>query len=115
MPTLFQQSVYNALKKIPKSKVTTYAYLAKYLGCNCPQAVGQALKRNPHAPETPCHRVVASDLSIGGYSGARTGQLIQKKIALLSQEGVSIKNGKVSPNAVFDFSNLTTSISHNKK
>ena len=91
MPTLFQQSVYNALKKIPKSKVTTYAYLAKYLGCNCPQAVGQALKRNPHAPETPCHRVVASDLSIGGYSGARTGQLIQKKSHCYLKKGLVLK------------------------
>ena len=106
MSTLFQQNVYNAVQKIPRSTVTTYAYLARYLGCNSAQAVGQALKRNPNAPEIPCHRVIASDLSIGGYSGATTGELIQKKIMLLRQEGVIVKNGKVAPSAVFDFSKL---------
>nr|MBF0223184.1 MGMT family protein [Desulfobulbaceae bacterium] len=86
--TPFQEKVYQALKTVPKGKVTTYKYLAEAVGSNCPLAIGQALKRNPYAPEVPCHRVIKSDLSIGGYSGARSGDLVQKKKDLLQQEGV---------------------------
>ncbi|WP_119344739.1 MGMT family protein [Facilibium subflavum] len=105
--TFFQQRVYDALQKIPPAKVTTYALLAKYLQCGSAQAIGQALKRNPNAPLVPCHRVVKSDLSIGGYSGHTEGQLVEKKLALLKQEGVLIdQDNRVDPSCVFDFKNV---------
>ncbi|MBR9700543.1 MGMT family protein [Candidatus Woesearchaeota archaeon] len=95
MTTDFQERVYSKLKKVPKGKVTTYKELALAIGCGSSQAVGQALKRNPYAPKVPCHRVVASDSSIGGFSGHRKGKEIKKKIAILKKEGVEIKDSKV--------------------
>ena len=88
-PTKFEQSVYDAICKIPKGKVTTYKLLAKTLNCGSNQAVGQALKRNPFAPEVPCHRVIATNLSLGGFSGQTEGPKIAKKRRLLKSEGVT--------------------------
>lgn len=66
--TDFQKRVYDALKLIPKGKVTTYKLLGDFVGCRSSQAIGQALTRNPHAPQVPCHRVVKTDGTIGGYA-----------------------------------------------
>ena len=87
--TVFQQKVYNALKQIPKGKVTTYKILASYLNCGSAQAIGQALKKNPFAPEVPCHRVIKTDFHIGGYIGEMAGSKIEKKKKLLEKEGVT--------------------------
>lgn len=55
---------------IPKGRVSTYGDLAKALSPpSCARAVGQAMRRNPFAPRVPCHRVIASDLRLGGFSG----------------------------------------------
>ena len=86
--TDFQKKVYDALLEIPSGKVTTYALLASYIGCASSQAVGQALKKNPCAPKVPCHRVIKSDLSIGGFMGEAVGESIKDKINLLESEGV---------------------------
>ena len=59
-PTAFESQVYGALGEIPRGRVATYAALAARLDCGSAQAVGQALKRNPFAPEVPCHRVIRS-------------------------------------------------------
>ncbi len=68
--TPFQKKVYQALLKIPKGQVRTYAQVAQMIGKpKAARAVGQALKRNRWAPAIPCHRVVASDGTLGGYSG----------------------------------------------
>ncbi len=93
--TDFQRRVYEALLCVPKGKVTTYAQLAKAVGCGSPRAVGQALRRNPFAPEVPCHRVIASDLTIGGFSGQRCGELIDQKLRLLESEGVTFNQGRL--------------------
>ncbi len=67
--TPFQRKVYEALLKIPKGQVRTYAQIARMIGRpKAARAVGQALKRNRWAPEIPCHRVIASDGTLGGYS-----------------------------------------------
>ena len=66
----------------------TYAALARALHCGSAQAVGQALKRNPYAPEVPCHRVIRSDMTIGGYAGETGGAKRKKKLRLLKNEGV---------------------------
>jgi methylated-DNA-[protein]-cysteine S-methyltransferase len=87
-PTDFEQRVYDLLGKIPRGKVTTYAEMARVLDCGSAQAIGQALKRNPYAPEVPCHRVIKTDLTIGGYSGETSGVKLRKKLDLLSSEGV---------------------------
>jgi methylated-DNA-[protein]-cysteine S-methyltransferase len=88
MVTAFQSKVYEALCEVPKGTVTTYGALARRIGCGSAQAVGNALRNNPYAPRVPCHRVIAADLSIGGFQGKREGTAIQRKRALLASEGV---------------------------
>lgn len=103
--TDFQRRVYAAVRRIPRGSVTTYRLLAMALGRggSC-RAVGQALRANPLAPKTPCHRVIASDLSIGGFRGATEGTAIARKTALLEREGVAFANGKLcDPGRVFRF------------
>jgi methylated-DNA-[protein]-cysteine S-methyltransferase len=85
--TEFQMRVYSAIQKIPKGKITSYGALAKVLGSS-PRAVGQALRNNPFAPIVPCHRVVAAEGKLGGFSGQTSGEKLQKKMKLLSDEGV---------------------------
>jgi len=88
----FQTRVLELISKIPKGKVTTYKEVARALGSprSC-RAVGNALARNPHPLEIPCHRVVRSDARIGGY---RLGS--RRKARLLLDEGVEIRGGKVN-------------------
>lgn len=96
LPTPFETRVYEALRKIPRGRVTTYRALARYLECGSARAVGQALKRNPFAPEVPCHRVVRGDRSLGGFHGVTQGDWIRKKRELLLSEGVKFSSdGKV--------------------
>ena len=84
--TPFQRKVYLELLNVPAGKTITYGELAQRIGCRSAQAVGQALKRNPFAPEVPCHRVVAANGSIGGYMGKREGELVERKRKLLQEE-----------------------------
>ena len=68
--TKFQIKVWKYLKTIKKGSVLTYSDVAK--GINKPKAVravANAIGRNPYAPKIPCHRVIRSDGSLGGYSG----------------------------------------------
>ena len=86
--TNFQLKVWKYLKKIPKGKVKTYKQVA--IAINNPKsarAVANACAKNPYAPKIPCHRVIRSDGSVGGYSG-RGG--IKKKLRLLRSEKVAI-------------------------
>jgi methylated-DNA-[protein]-cysteine S-methyltransferase len=102
--TEFQKRVYAATEKIPQGKVTTYKYLAKAIGCASSRAVGQALSVNPFAPKVPCHRVIRSDLTIGGFSGQIEGPQIAKKKALLREEGVQFAGDRLSnPDDVYAF------------
>lgn len=84
--TPFQRRVYLELLNVPSGETLTYGELARRIGCRSAQAVGQALKRNPFAPDVPCHRVVAADGSLGGYNGMREGGQIERKRRLLEQE-----------------------------
>jgi len=90
--SLFQEKVYRVVKRIPKGRVTTYRDVARAIGSpRAARAVGNALNKNPYAPMVPCHRVVRSDGSVGGFaSGAN------KKEAMLRKEGVLIKNHKIN-------------------
>ena len=93
--TEFQSKVYAATSDIPRGMVTTYKLLGDSIGCRCSQAVGQALRRNPFAPKVPCHRVISSMLTIGGFQGNRNGKSISEKLKLLSAEGVKFVDGKL--------------------
>jgi methylated-DNA-[protein]-cysteine S-methyltransferase len=91
--TPFQRAVWEALKRIPEGRVTTYGDIAAYLGTGAVRAVGNAVGKNPDAPGVPCHRVIPADGSIGHYSGAGG---VGRKIALLEAEGISVENGKIT-------------------
>ena len=77
--------------------MTTYKALAEKLGTKAYRAVGQAMRCNPYAPEVPCHRVVASDGTIGGFSGKwdPNSKEVKRKILLLRKEGVKVKGNKI--------------------
>ena len=83
--TKFQIKVWNYLKKIPKGKVRTYADVAKAIGKPLAvRAVANAIGKNPYPPKIPCHRVIRSDGSLGGYSGK--GGIEQKRHLLISEK-----------------------------
>ncbi len=84
--TEFQRKVYLELLNVPCGETITYGELARRIGCRSAQAVGQALKRNPFAPDVPCHRVIAADGTLCGFAGQRDGDMIEKKRALLDSE-----------------------------
>ena len=94
-PTPFEKRVYDAVKRIPRGRVATYKAVAAYVGCGSCRAVGQALMRNPYAPKVPCHRIISSDLSIGGFQGRRRGSAIGAKRRLLATEGVRFREGRL--------------------
>jgi len=83
------------MTKIPSGKVTTYGLIAKKLDTKAYRAVGNACRNNPYAPRVPCHRVVKSDGTIGGFAGKTKGKTVQNKIELLRREKVQVKDGKI--------------------
>jgi O-6-methylguanine DNA methyltransferase len=87
-PSAFPARVFEALQAVPVGCVTTYAALAAQIDCASPQAVGQALRKNTNSPTVPCHRVVRSDGSPGGFFGSSATQEVARKVALLMDEGV---------------------------
>ena len=86
----FNEKCYQVLRKIPKREVTPYKALANKLNTKAYRAVGNAMNKNPNAPNTPCHRVINSNGNLGGFA---TG--IKNKIKLLKSEGIKIKNNKI--------------------
>ena len=86
----FNQRCYEVLKKVPKGRVTTYKAIANALGTKAYRAVGNAMNKNPNAPQVPCHRVVGVDGSLTGYAFG-----LDKKIEILKAEGVEVKNNKI--------------------
>ena len=92
MATDLQQRVWEALKMIPRGRVTTYGDIARYLGTSAVRAVGSAVGKTPEAPMGPCHRVVLGDGRIGQYSGSEG---VEMKIALLEEEGVTVSGGRI--------------------
>jgi methylated-DNA-[protein]-cysteine S-methyltransferase len=83
--TKFQLKVWNYLKKIPKGKVKSYLEVAKGIGKpKAFRAVANAVGKNPYPPLIPCHRVIRSDGSLGGYSGK--GGIKEKRRLLLLEK-----------------------------
>ena len=81
----YSRRVLSFLLKVPVGYVTTYGALAKAAGGGA-RAVGRVMAMNPFAPLIPCHRVVRSDFSIGGYGGEVVGQGVKMKHAILQRE-----------------------------
>ena len=78
--TKFQIKVWKYLRKIPKGSIKNYSEVAKALGNPLAvRAVANAIGKNPYPPKIPCHRVIRSDGSLGGYSG-KGGVKTKKKL-----------------------------------
>lgn len=84
MDTTFRDKIYQLARKIPRGKVATYGQLAALAGRpKAARAVGGFMRTNPDAPRTPCHRVVAKNGALTGYS-MKWG-VVTKKQMLLSE------------------------------
>lgn len=89
----FREKVYEITKMIPRGKVATYGQIARLAGKpKASRAVGYFMKTNKLIPIVPCHRVVAADGSLTGYSAFEG---IKTKKRMLIAEGVRFKNNKV--------------------
>ncbi|MFA7745053.1 methylated-DNA--[protein]-cysteine S-methyltransferase [Salinicoccus roseus] len=85
--TSFQRRVWNRLRDIPYGQTISYKALAADCGGpNHSRAVANANGRNPISIIVPCHRVIASDGTLGGYTGG-----VGKKRRLLEIEGLDIR------------------------
>jgi O-6-methylguanine DNA methyltransferase len=76
----YTQQVLKATKQIPFGYLSSYGAIADAVGGG-PRAVGNIMANNPFSPYVPCHRVVKSDFTLGGYSGG-----LKIKYQLLSRE-----------------------------
>jgi O-6-methylguanine DNA methyltransferase len=85
--TDFEKRVYKATLAIPKGEVRSYKWVAGTIGNprSC-RAVGNALNKNPYAPTVPCHRVIKSDGSVGGFALG-----LKMKRRLLKREGIDLR------------------------
>ena len=82
----FTQKVLKIVAKIPRGKVMSYGEVAAAAGSpGAARAVGNIMKHN-NEPKIPCHRVIKSDGSLGGYNG-----LQGTKRKLLLKEGIRLK------------------------
>ena len=83
--TPFQRAVWLACMSIPEGRTRSYKWVAERIGRpKAFRAVGSALGKNPFAPTVPCHRVIAADGTLGGFS-APGGLKAKRK--LLRREG----------------------------
>lgn len=90
----FKEKVYQISAKIPKGKVATYGQVARLAGSpGAARAVGLLMKNNPDLKIVPCHRVVASDGRLTGYS---VGHGLTTKREMLIREGVEFSEEKVN-------------------
>ena len=86
--TKFQVKVWKYLKRIPIGSIKTYSQVAKAIGKPLAvRAVANAIAKNPYPLQIPCHRVIRSNGSLGGYSG-KGGLKTKKK--LLKKEGIIV-------------------------
>jgi len=86
-----EEKVYRKLLEVPSGYVTTYGELAKAINLkNGQRVVGQIMKNNPFPIIVPCHRVVKSDGSVGGYAYG-----VERKKNMLTKEGLKINENKI--------------------
>ena len=86
----FNYSCYKLVSLIPRGKISTYKEIAIALNTHAFQAVGSAMANNSNLLVVPCHRVIKSNGSVGGYALG-----VKKKTSLLIAEGLPIKDGVV--------------------
>lgn len=108
--TPFRKQTLTLLCRIPPGRWSTYQAMSDYISATshktCARAVGSAMRNNPFAPEVPCHRILSSDGSIGGFKGdwGAEGKYAGDKRRLLGEEGVKFDSGgKVKGQAFRDF------------
>ena len=90
--TAFQQSVWAALRAIPPGTTASYAEIARRVGRpKAVRAVGSACGANPVMPVVPCHRVLRTDGSLGGY-----GFGLDRKRTLLDREKQAVRPAPVA-------------------
>ena len=91
MATVFEEKTWKLLSKIPSGRVSTYKEIAIALGNpKAARAIGNSCNANPFSPRVPCHRVVKSNGSLGGYAKGSA------KARLLKKEGIEIKNNRIT-------------------
>ena len=87
-----EEKIYKKLLKVPSGYVTTYGELAKAINLkNGQRVVGRIMKNNPFPVIVPCHRVVKSDCTVGGYAYGT-----ERKKHMLVKEGLKINDNKIS-------------------
>jgi O-6-methylguanine DNA methyltransferase len=108
--TPFRKQTLTLLCRIPSGRWSTYQAMSDHITATshktCARAVGNAMRNNPFAPEVPCHRILSSDGSIGGFGGhwGEEGKFAGKKKELLGEEGVRFDSkGKVKGQPFRDF------------
>jgi len=84
--THFQQAVWRAIAALPPGRTASYGDIARTIKSG-PRAVGGACGANPICVAVPCHRVLAANGRVGGYSGGRG---LPTKRLLLQHEGISL-------------------------
>ena len=90
MNIINKENLYQLLIQIPKGRVTSYKIIAEKMGIKAYRAVGKIIGKNRDFINIPCHRVVNHNSNIGGYALG-----VEKKITLLKQEGIIIKDYKI--------------------
>jgi O-6-methylguanine DNA methyltransferase len=87
----FQRSVLLSCRSVPWGSVVSYGDLALRAGSgHAVRAAATVMRKNPFPLVIPCHRVICSDGTIGGFMGAETGATIELKRKLLEREGITI-------------------------
>lgn len=94
--TPFQRRVWDALCRIPPGETRSYAEIGREVGCRAARAIGQANGRNPIPILIPCHRVVAADGSLGGYSGGE-GPATKRYLLQLERRATAAPRGGSFP------------------
>ncbi|MBM5805225.1 MAG: MGMT family protein [Candidatus Verstraetearchaeota archaeon] len=90
----FEYSVLDFVRQVPKGKVVSYGDVAAAAGSpGASRAVGGIMADHTLTYVVPCHRVVKSDLTVGGYGGSMEGS--SRKEKRLIEEGVTIINGRI--------------------
>lgn len=92
----FRRRVWDALRRIPPGETRSYLDIAREVGCGSPRAVGQANGSNPIPIIIPCHRVVAADGSLGGYSGGEGAATKRYLLALEARARAGAGTGELS-------------------
>lgn len=113
--TPYRRRLYTILLSVPRGRYTTYQAMSDWLSSSA-RAVGSGMRNNPFAPDVPCHRVLASDGTIGGFGGdwdrmikGKSGrdsasEKVRMKVKLLESEGVKFDSkGQVKGPVFKDF------------